>query len=205
MRTAFLILCTSLGILHEAGAQTVEVGGTISAAGPGSDGSICDDFEGYPPLLGAHASWWATDRIELGARVAHMGLRPLRIGGFETPGVSWLATDRRRQFISFLFTHHFLPGRRVRPMLGLGSGWYTSAETITCETAGCEALLPTPVTTGEHREWLADAILIAGLSGEVNTRWVWRAGWQAHRFANDENGTYEWFAGAGYRFGRHSP
>jgi hypothetical protein len=205
MRTVVLILCTSLVALHEAGAQTVEVGGTISAACAGSDGSICDDFEGYHPLLGAHASWWATDRIELAARVAHMGQRPLRIGGFEASGVSWLVTDRRREFVSFLFTYHFMPRRRVRPMLGLGSGWYTSTETISCETPGCEALLPSSVTTGEHREWLVDAILIIGLSGEVRSRWVWRAGWQAHRFANDENSTYEWFGGVGYRFGSRRP
>jgi hypothetical protein len=31
---------------------------------------------------------------------------------------------------------------------------------------------------------------------------VWRGGWQSHRFGNDENSAQQFFAGAGYRFGR---
>lgn len=200
MRIAIVTLCMSLAVVGNTAAQTVEVGASIASACVGSDGSICDDFEGRHLLAAAHASWWTGNRIELGARVARMGLRSQRLRTFQTPDVQWVVTDRSREFVSLLFTYHFLREHRVRPMLALGSGWYAAADRVTCETPGCEMLLPRYVTIGEHRRWLVDAIFVVGLSGVVRERWVWRGGWQTHRFANDENSTYEFFLGAGYRF-----
>jgi hypothetical protein len=49
---------------------------------------------------------------------------------------------------------------------------------------------------------LVDAIVLAGLSGTIRDRWVWRGGWLSHRFANDENSTAECFVALGCRFGR---
>jgi hypothetical protein len=178
-------------------AQVAEVGGTISAGCVGSDGSGCGG--GTHPMVGAHAAWWMTERIELSLRVA---AHPLPDYSFETvfpTPVRGQVTDRRHDFVSVQFARHFGRADAVRPMLGFGSGWFGRAQRITCEPE-CDGRAGLPVG-GDHRQWMVDVIVLAGLSGVVKDRWVWRGGWLAHRFANDENSTMEWFVGLGYRFG----
>jgi hypothetical protein len=178
-------------------AQVVEVGGTISAGCVGSDGSGCGG--GTYPMVAGHAGWWATERIELSLRVTRHRLPDY---GFETvfpTPVRGRVSGRAHDFASVQFARHFGRADAVRPMLGFGSGWFGRTERISCEPA-CDGTAGLPIG-GDHREWMADVIVLAGLSGLVKDRWVWRGGWLAHRFANEENSTMEWFVGLGYRFG----
>lgn len=198
MRNVILVLCL-MGSATAAAAQTVEVGGSVAAGCLGSDGSVCGG--GTHPLIGAHAGWWAADRIELSARVARVGRPPFRSSTVFPTTVEFEVTDRSSEFVSAMFIYHFRAGKAVRPMLGFGSGGFARAERVTCRPAGCGGVRGLP-PEGAHRRWLLDQILVAGLSGFVGDRWVWRGGWLAHRFANDENSTIETFVGMGYRFGK---
>jgi hypothetical protein len=178
-------------------AQVVEVGGTIAAGCVGSDGSACGG--GTHPMAGGHAGWWATEGIELSLRIARQRLPAYRFeAGFPTL-VRGRVDGRTHEFVSVQFAKHFGRADTVRPMVGFGSGWFGRAQRITCEP-GCDGTAGLPIG-GDRREWMADVIVLAGLSGIVKDRWVWRGGWLAHRFANDENSTMEWFVGLGYRFG----
>ena len=86
-----------------------------------------------------------------------------------------VVTNRSRSFVSFLFVYHFLKGRPVRPMLGLGSGWYSDARHVACRPAGCE-IPPPPVEVAGGVVVSRDPDLGAvGLSGEVRERWVGEA------------------------------
>lgn len=206
MRIAGLTLLVLLSA-GAAMAQKLEVGGTVAAGCLGSDGSICGG--GTSPLVGAHASVWAANRVELTARVARAGREDysLPLSGQR----ELVVTNRSRSFVSFVFVYHFMEGRPVRPMFGLGSGWYSDARHVACRPASCEPPPPSTVAggvvvsavpdLGAFRDWDTDIIVVLGLSGTVRERWVWRGGWQSHRFANDENSTEEFFAGVGYRFG----
>jgi hypothetical protein len=207
MRIAALTLCVLLSA-GSATAQKLELGGTIAAGCKGSDGSICGG--GTSPLVGAHASVWAANRFELTARVARVGWDDysLRLSGQR----ELVVTNRSRSFVSFLFVYHFMQGRPVRPMFGLGSGWYSDARHVACRPTSCEAPPPSvgpaggvvvsgPPDLGAFRDRDTDIIFVLGLSGDVRERWVWRGGWQSHRFGNDENMTQAFFVGAGYRFG----
>src|SRR5687767_1083232 len=117
-----------------ADAQTFELGGRIAAGCGGSDGSMCGG--GTSPLVGAHASLWADDRIELSASVARVNRSSFDFEGehlgMDNP-VDYSVTDRSRDFISLMFVYHFLKGQPVRPMLGIGSGWYADAQRVTCQ------------------------------------------------------------------------
>jgi hypothetical protein len=180
-------------------AQKLEIGGTIAAGCKGSEDSLCGGEKS--PLIGAHASVWANNRVELTARLARVGWEDFsyKLDGFDID-----VTNQSRSFVSFLFIYHFMEGRPVRPMLGLGSGWYSENSRVACRPAGCQTQIrpgPGDRLLGSYREWDIDAIFVLGLSGTVRDRWVWRGGWQSHRFGNDENMTQEFFAGLGYRFG----
>jgi hypothetical protein len=194
---AFIGLLLSVDVVR---AQPWEAGMTVAAACKGSDGSLCDSAEGRQPLVGGYVSWLPSDRFELGAQVARFGLSPYHVGP-RVPPLDFEVTDRSRLFVSFLATYRFLPGRPVQPMVGIGSGWFREAATVTCQPAGCESVVPPGLTYGDRADWLVDAIIVLGVSGDLPGRWTWRAGWQAHRFANDENSTTQFFAGAGLRFG----
>jgi hypothetical protein len=192
-----LVICFCL-VAAGASAQTVELGGRFGAGCTGSEDSLCT---GASPLLGVQASVWAGDSVELGAQVARINRGDLAFRAFDVP-VDITVTDRKRDFVSFLFVYHFMKNRTVRPMLGLGSGWYSDASRTSCQPAGCQAILRSGPLLGQYRTWDVDAIFAVGLSGDARDRWVWRGGWQSHRFGNDENGTQQFFVGAGYRFGR---
>jgi hypothetical protein len=182
-----------------AAAQTIEVGGSVGRGCLGSDGSLCGS--GARPMIAAHTTWWLTDRTDVGLRAAYVGLPE---HGFETVfpvAIRGTVTDRSRQFVSLLVAHHFTRATALRPMLGLGSGWIVHSEQVACEPPGC-GQLPGAPREGEHRGRLVDVIVLAGLSGEVKDRWVWRGGWLSHRFGNDENSTSEFFVALGYRLGR---
>jgi hypothetical protein len=178
--------------------QTVEVGGRFGAGCAGSEDSLCS---GAAPLLGVQAGVWAGDSVELGAQFARIAREDLAFRAVDVP-VDITVTDRKRDFVSFLFLYHFTKNRSVRPMLGLGSGWYSDASNTSCQPAGCRAILRSGPLLGQYRTWHVDAIFVVGLSGEIGDGWVWRGGWQSHRFGDDENSTQQFFAGAGYRFGR---
>jgi hypothetical protein len=155
---------------------------------------------GASPLFGAQASIWSGDSVELSAQFARINREDLAFRAFDLP-VDITVTDRKRDFVS-LFVYHFLKDRSVRPMLGLGSGWYSDASGTSCQPAGCQAILRSGPLLGQYRTWDVDAIFMVALSGDVGDRWVWRGGWQSHRFGNDENSTQQFFVGAGYRFNR---
>jgi hypothetical protein len=87
-------------------------------------------------------------------------------------------------------------------MLGIGSGWYSDAERVACQPAGCSIHLRGGPLLGQYRDWNVDAVFVVGLSSAIGDRWVVRGGWQSHRFGNDENMTQQFFASAGYLFGR---
>lgn len=197
MRIGAMALCVLLSA-GAANAQTLEVGGTVAAGCLGNDGSMCGG--GTSPLFGGHASVWAANRFELSGRVARVGWEDYTYtldGPFDID-----VTNRSRSFVSFLFVYHFMEGRAVRPMVGLGSGWYSDSQRVACRPAGCQTRLRFGPLLGSYREWDTDITFVVGLSGAVRERWVWRGGWQSHRFANDENSTQELFAGLGYRFGK---
>jgi hypothetical protein len=197
MRTLVVALLMLLWSWPSAG-QVVEVGANVAAACLGSDGSPCGS--GTHPLVGAHASWWVTEGLELTGRVGHVG-RPSRT--FETtfPVLAQVTVDdRSRDFVSALVVHHFRRDLPVRPWLGAGYGVFADAQRVRCEPLAC-AQVPGSPPEGSQRRWRTDVILALGLSGLVGERWAWRAGCLSHRFANDENSTIETFAGVGYRFG----
>jgi hypothetical protein len=194
-------LCGLFAGVGVATAQTVEVGGRVAAGCVGSEGSICGG--GTSPLAGGHVSLWFTDRYEINASAAHLGRDSFAFHATSDPvPIDIEVTDRSRDLISFLFVYHFMSDRRVRPMLGIGSGWYSDAERVTCQPAGCSTQLRGGPRLGQYREWDVDAVFVVGLSSIVQERWVVRGGWQSHRFGNEENMTQQFFVAAGYRFGR---
>jgi hypothetical protein len=195
-----IIFATWLSLVWTAGAaQTLEVGAGVARGCLGSDGSACGS--GTPPMVAAHATWWLTDRTDIGLRVAHVEPPAYRFQTVYPVVVHGTVTDRSQRFLSVLVVHHFTRATTVRPMLGVGSGWIVHSEHVACEPPGCTQVPGAP-REGDHRDGMVDAIVLAGLSGTVRDRWVWRGGWLSHRFANDENSTSEFFVALGYRFGR---
>jgi hypothetical protein len=197
MRILVFVCCVFVGA-GVASAQTVEVGGRLGTGCTGSEDSLCSG--GMSPLFGAHASLWAADKFELTAVVSRLNLPSEQFRAFDAP-IDVTISDRSRDFVSFLFVYHFMKGSRVRPMLGLGSGWYSEAQRVDCQPAGCHTQLRGGPLLGQYRTWDVDAVFVVGLSSVVRDRWVVRGGWQSHRFGNDENMTQQFFVGAGYRFG----
>lgn len=198
MRIA-LILCSLLCVAGGAAAQTVEVGGRVGTGCKGSEDSLCSGGTGV--LFGGHVSWWANERVELSSALTRVTLPTTE---FRFNEIEVFTTDRKRDFVSLLFIYHFLEGRPVRPMLGIGSGWYADASRTGCRPAGCETVLRNPggPLLGQYRAWDIDAVFVVGLSGMLTDRWVIRGAWQSHRFGNEENMTQQFFTAVGYRFGR---
>jgi hypothetical protein len=197
---AAILVCCLLGGAAPASAQQVEVGGRVGAGCIGSDGSLCGG--GTSALFGAHAGFWFADRFEINVSGAHLGRESFTVHAADEPfPIDVAFTDRSRDFVSFVFVYHFMKDGPVRPMIGLGSGWYSDAERVACEPAGCAPHLRLGPRLGQYREWDLDAIFLVGLSSVLQERWVLRGGWQSHRFGNDENMTQEFFVGVGYRFG----
>ena len=197
MRVLVILLCLVAGGAARVSAQTVELGGRLGTGCVGSEDSLCS---GASPLFGLQASLWAGDSVELSVQFARINREALAFRAFDVP-VDITVTDRKRDFVSLLFVYHFMKDRSVRPMLGLGSGWYSDASRTSCQPAGCQAILRSGPLLGQYRTWDVDAIFVVGLSGDVGNRWIWRGGWQSHRFGNDDNSTQQFFVGAGYRFG----
>src|SRR5688572_8168881 len=186
MRALVVLFCL---VAFSASAQTVELGGRIGVGCTGTEDSLCT---GTSPLVGVHASVWTGDSLELSAQYAHINREDLASRAFDVP-VDITVTDRKRDFVSFLFVYHFMKDRAVRPMLGVGSGWYSEASRTSCQPAGCQTVLRSGPVLGQYRTWDVDAIFVMGLSGDVADRWAWRGGWQSHRFGNDENSTQQFF------------
>ena len=204
--TVYLFLIFSMfGMAARGSAQSIEVGGSVAVACVGSEGSLCAPDRHV--LVGAHTSWWVDEGIELGVRLARTTLPSYRYSLSPevhiplTQPVDVAVSDRSREFVSLFFVYHFLRGSLVRPMLGLGAGWYRDAARFTCQPIGCDSLAPGLIaSSGDDRNWQIDVTFLVGLSSIISERWVVRGGWQPHRFGGQETSTYEWFAGAGYRF-----
>jgi hypothetical protein len=194
MRALVVFLCLAAA---SASAQTVELGGRFGVGCAGTEDSLCT---GASPLFGVNASVWTGASLELSAQYARISREDLAFRAFDDP-VDITVKDRKRDFVSFFFVYHFMKNRAVRPMLGLGSGWYSEASRSSCQPAGCQTVLRFGPVLGQYRTWDVDAIFVMGLSGNVVDRWVWRGGWQSHRFGNDGNSTQQFFVAAGYRFG----
>ena len=162
MRILAIAFCL---IAASASAQTVEVGGRFGVGCGGTEDSLCS---GPSPLVGVHVSVWAGDSIEIGAQFARLDREDLAFRAADGP-VDITVTDRKRDFVSFLFVYHFLNDRPLRPMVGLGSGWFSDASRTSCQPAGCQVILRSGPLLGQYRTWDVDAIFVVGLSGDLGS------------------------------------
>jgi hypothetical protein len=221
MRLRFLVLLLSIALLQPAlaGAQSIEVGVTTGSACRGSEVSICGG--GYSSLLGGYLSLITVDRIEIGMRIARMGVDPSGTTSFARDNdprflavpdppekVDFAFRDRSRTFLLGHFLYHFLSGERVRPLLGFGIGSLVNTGTIACQPAGCEKLLPTlaRLNVGHNKSTGLDLAFLAGASVRATDRMRIRAGVQLHNFPGEELSTTAVYLEVGYRFGsrRHA-
>ena len=217
MRVRLLSFLAAAAIVHPAlgRGQSLEVGGTIASACRGSEGSLCG--AGWLVLSGAYLSWMAQDRVEIGIQVANAGKRSYDYNfarddysrSFLTvpnppAHVEVAFLDRSRTFLLSRFIYHFMPGERVRPLLGAEVGGLIDKQNIVCQPSGCEALLPILVghRVGHESSRNLDLGFVAGVSVRVTDRLRMRFGLQLHNFAGEELSTTAWFAETGYRFGR---
>lgn len=98
MRVFVISFCL---VAASASAQTVEFGGRFGGGCAGSEDSLCS---GGSPIFGAHASIWAGGSVELSAQFARMNREDLAFRAFDVP-VDITVTDRKRDFVSFLFVY----------------------------------------------------------------------------------------------------
>jgi hypothetical protein len=197
VRTILTVLLL-VGSATAAGAQGFEVGMSLATACLGSDGSVCGG--GNHPLVAAHASWWAADRIELMARIGRTVLPSRQFTHSFPVEIDVSITDRARDYVSGLFIYHFRRGNNVRPMLGIGAGAFAFVDRVACQPVDCGSNPGLP-PSGSSRRWQEDILFSAGLSGVVRDRWIWRGGVITHAFARDHHSAIETFVGVGYRFG----
>src|SRR5262245_45996098 len=115
-----------LAIMATAGtasAQPLEAGGSLATSCRGSDGSFCESES--LGTIGAYAGFWFADRIEVGARLAWLGFDDQ--AGFtsvDPPRVDFQITDASRMVVQAEGIWHFRRGHRVRPMFGVGLGFF---------------------------------------------------------------------------------
>ena len=218
MRTSRLGFFVVAAVLHAAvgRGQSVEVGGTIATACRGIGGkSLCGG--GAHVLSGFYLGLMLDDRIEVGVQGARLGGRSYAYSlfrdnnrlTFETvpnppARIDVAVVDRSRTLLVGRFVYHFLPGERVRPMLGAEVGQLIDEQNITCQPAGCESLAYAlqRIRVGHESSHHQDLGFIAGASIRATDRVRLRFGIQLHDFMLEDLSTSAWFAEAGYRFGR---
>src|SRR5438093_5467298 len=54
--------------------------------------------------------------------------------------LAWV--DQSRTFLVTRFLYHFLPGERVRPVLGADFGQFIDRRTLVCQPSPCESIFP---------------------------------------------------------------
>ena len=218
MRACRLGFFVVAAVLHAAvgRGQSLEVGGTIATACRGIEGkSLCGG--GAHALSGVYLGLILDDRIEVGVQDARLGGRSYAYSlfrdnnrlTFETgPNppvrIDVAVVDRSRTLLVGRFVYHFLPGERVRPMLGAEVGQLIDEQNITCQPAGCESLAYAlqRIRVGHESSHHQDLGFIAGASIRATDRVRLRFGIQLHDFMLEDLSTSAWFAEAGYRFGR---
>ena len=216
MRTFRLGLLVVAAVLHSAPGrgQSLEVGGIIATACRGIEGStLCGG--GAHILSGVYLSLMVDDRIEIGGQVAKTGGKSeeFRIYRDDPPwnrqmfgfdrvpnaparvDLAWV--DQSRTFLVTRFLYHFLPGDRVRPVLGADFGQFIDRRTLVCQPSPCKSIFPVRQESSHHQ----DLGFIAGASIRATNRVRLRFGIQLHDFALESLSTSAWFAETGFRFG----
>ena len=218
MRTVRLGIVVVAAVLHAAPGrgQSLEVGGTIATACRGIEGStLCGG--GAHVLSGVYLSLMVNDQIEIGGQLARTGgpseefsiyrddpPSNRQIFGFDkvpnAPArVDLASVDQSRTFLVTRFLYHFLPGERVRPILGAEIGQFIDRRTLVCQPFPCESIFPVRQERSHHQ----DVALIAGASLLATNRVRLRFGIQLHDVAFESLSTSVWFAETGFRFGRN--
>jgi hypothetical protein len=194
----FLALLLGCGGSY-ASAQSFEAGGSLAVSCRGSEDSVCADES--LATTGLYGSLWFADRVEIALRAAWMkfgdieGTLPFGITG------TFAIRDASRRVTQAETVWHFRRGGRVRPMLGIGIGWYADRDIVTCQPAGCEPFLRSAgLETGERRDAERDGSIVVGLSVLATPRLRLRGGWRYHNPFVDELALSELFIAAGYRF-----
>jgi hypothetical protein len=203
-RVGFVLLVWLLCPGALAIAQTIEIGGSLSSACRGSGGSTCGTD--HSAVLGAFASLWLDDRVEIRFRVAQGGLDDRRFevprdGRFK-PGapdrVTVFLEDRHLRYVTTSASYHFLRGRRVRPSLGVGVGTFKLPRRQRCAPSGCEDVLPLLAGPPEAPS-TPDLMVTCGLSVRASSRLTVHAGWAAHNPLAESLSSTETFVGLSWR------
>jgi hypothetical protein len=168
-----------------AAAQTLTIGTGISSACRGSEGSTCG--QDHSAVANVTASIWLGERVEIQYRFGQGALPDRRFevprDGRFPPGapdrVTVFLEDRALRYSTLSAIWHFLPGRRVRPLVGVGLGSSTVPRHRRCEPAGCDSLL-TLLAGPERATPHSDVAFSAGLSVRATNRLSVRAGFTAH-------------------------
>jgi hypothetical protein len=194
----FLALLIAGGAMP-ARAQSYEAGGSLAVSCRGSEGSFCQDES--LATTGLYGSVWFADRVEVAASTAWMrfgdieGALPFEMSG------TFAIRDASRRVTQVETVWHFSRGRRVRPMLGIGIGWYSDRDVVSCEPPGCESLLrSTGFEPGERHDAEHDRSIMVGISVLATPRLRVRGGWRYHNPFVDHLALSELFIAAGYRF-----
>ena len=221
MRTCRLGLFVVAAVLHSTPGrgQSLEVGGIIGTACRGIGGqTLCGG--GAHVLSGVYLSLMVDDRFEIGVQDARIGGRSYeyRYGRDDNQytrqrfdmvpnapaRVDLAFLDRSRTLLVTRFLYHFLPGERVRPLLGAEVGDLIDRQNVVCQPSPiCESLAWILVRqgVGQERSHHSDFGFVAGASVRATDRVRLRFGVQLHDFAFEDLSTTAWFAETGFRFG----
>jgi hypothetical protein len=180
-------------------AQSYEAGGSLAVSCRGSEDSICEDES--LATTGLYGSVWFADRVEIGLRAAWMKFGDVE-GALPFGGNPTIATrDGSRRVTQLEAVWHFSRGRRIRPMFGIGMGWYSDRDVVSCEPPGCESYVRSiGIDVGERREVERDGSIMVGVSVLATPRLRVRGGWRYHNPLVDHLALSELFIAAGYRF-----
>jgi hypothetical protein len=210
-----LAVVTIASLARPAAAQVVELGGGVSRGCTGDSSGFCSDETG--PMWSMHGGLWASTRWLISLRVAALPLPDFRYtthrderfnyaadpAARSLPRIDIMTRQRNRQIIGGEALYHFAGARRFGGVLGVGIGDLRNPRTLSCEPAGCEAVL---TALGEEvgragGRGVRNLTGIAGLSGPVWNRLHISAGIRLHNFAGENLSTAEAYLTTGIRFG----
>jgi hypothetical protein len=200
-------------------AQSVEAGGTIGTGARGTESKLARQEARLVTSL--HLSGWWADRLETSFRVGWIDLPDISsrstyyygcvpdANGRCLPTGSLEVIGRRigeRRLVAGQVLYHFRRGKKLRPHVGLGFGRTHDSEMLSCEPAGCEAILSglpfgnSGPPLGRRSTTYPDQAWIAGVSTLFWNRVVLRGGVYIHSFAGEERSLTETSVQVGYRF-----
>jgi hypothetical protein len=191
-----------------AGAQVFELGGSISHGCTGDSSGFCGDQTGA--MLGLHAGWHVSPKVEIAVRAARLPLVDFRysrprdqtviLAGDSTARdqsrIDVTETSRSRVVIGAELLY-FGRAKRIGPLLGIGLGELSDRGVLACAPAGCESVLR---SLGSHvGRWAThvdNMTLIAGFSGPVAARFRLATGIRLHNLWGESLSTSEAFVAA---------